>query len=74
MAVDLLQARILLSRYYDFVGGKTKSNWLRNSNKNYLFPTFETRRELELKYIPYLSLGSLLGARRSAIGHFFLCS
>ena len=28
MAVDLLQAWILLSRYHDFVGGKTTPNWL----------------------------------------------
>ena len=36
-----------------------------------LFPTLETRRELEPKCVPQLFLGSLLEARQSAIGHFF---
>jgi len=43
------------------------------SRVSFSFTTFETRRELELKYVPQLSLGSILGRRRSAIGQFFLC-
>jgi len=35
------------------------------------FATLETRKELEPKYVPQLLLGSLLGARRSAIGQLF---
>ena len=35
------------------------------------FATSETRGELELKYVPQLFLGSILGTRRSAIGQFF---
>ena len=36
------------------------------------FTTLEARRELEPKCLMQLFPGSLLGKRRSAIGHFFL--
>ena len=35
------------------------------------FATLETRRRLEPKCVPQLILGSLLGTRQAAIGHFF---
>ena len=44
-----------------------------NSRLSFSFAPLETRRELELKYVPQLFLGSILGTRRSAIGQFFLC-
>ena len=37
------------------------------------FATQETRRQLEPKCVPQLSLGSLRRTRRSAIGQFFPC-
>ena len=36
------------------------------SCENYRYITLETRRKLEPNYVPYLSLGSFLGTRRSA--------
>ena len=35
------------------------------------FVGLETRRELETKYAPQVFLGSILGTRLSAVGHFF---
>ena len=43
--------------------------WARDKVK--LFATSETRRGLELKCVPQLFLGSLLGTLRSSIGQFF---
>ena len=54
--------------------GLNFSNHSPNTWTDRSFTTLETTRELELKCVPQLFLGLLLGTRQSAIGQFFFLS
>ena len=64
IALSFAEAPLLLAK--GTLGGEV-------SRLSFPFATLETRRELELKYVPQMFLGWLLGTPRSAISQIFLC-